>query len=237
MAASLRGQLAGLPRVNCWTIAEDAGECCPRGMRRLLSSAVWDETGSGMTCGSCCPAWLRTSWARTSWPETRATGSARVWPSTRRLTCARVGRRARSASTPAPRGGRRTPRSPSTGLCRRGGVRVHRPGPVPAPVLDVRPAPLLAPLDHPCLLACAFLAVLAAVQPGGSQPRADQLISLTCHEIRKLFTGRCQQPPDPGARLRWSRWRRRHQATARACHYRRRALAPTCSRSLAGILG
>jgi SRSO17 transposase len=45
MAAFVRGLLAGLPRVNCWTVAEHAGERCPRGMQRLLSSAVWDEAG------------------------------------------------------------------------------------------------------------------------------------------------------------------------------------------------
>jgi len=45
MAAFVRGLLAGLPRVNCWTIAEHAGEHCPRGMQRLLSAAVWDEAG------------------------------------------------------------------------------------------------------------------------------------------------------------------------------------------------
>jgi SRSO17 transposase len=45
MAAFVRGLLAGLPRVNCWTIAEYAGEQCPRGMQRLLSSAAWDEAG------------------------------------------------------------------------------------------------------------------------------------------------------------------------------------------------
>jgi SRSO17 transposase len=45
MAAFVRGLLAGLPRVNCWSIAEHAGEQCPRGMQRLLSSAVWDEAG------------------------------------------------------------------------------------------------------------------------------------------------------------------------------------------------
>src|SRR5690242_21602321 len=45
MAAFVRGLLAGLPRVNCWTVAEHAGERCPRGMQRLLSEAVWDETG------------------------------------------------------------------------------------------------------------------------------------------------------------------------------------------------
>jgi len=45
MAAFVRGLLAGLPQVNCWTVAEHAGERCPRGMQRLLSSAVWDEAG------------------------------------------------------------------------------------------------------------------------------------------------------------------------------------------------
>jgi SRSO17 transposase len=45
MAAFVRGLLAGLPRVNCWTIAEHAGEGGPRGMQRLLSAAVWDEAG------------------------------------------------------------------------------------------------------------------------------------------------------------------------------------------------
>jgi SRSO17 transposase len=45
MAAFVRGLLAGLPRVNCWTIAEHAGDVGPRGMQRLLSAAVWDEAG------------------------------------------------------------------------------------------------------------------------------------------------------------------------------------------------
>ena len=45
MAAFVRGLLAPLPRVNCWTIAEHAGEACPRGMQRLLSEAVWDDAG------------------------------------------------------------------------------------------------------------------------------------------------------------------------------------------------
>jgi SRSO17 transposase len=35
--------MAGLPRVNCWSIAEYAGESCPRAMQRLLSAAAWDQ--------------------------------------------------------------------------------------------------------------------------------------------------------------------------------------------------
>jgi SRSO17 transposase len=45
VAAFLTGLLAELPRRNCWTIAEHAGEHDPRGMQRLLSQAVWDEDG------------------------------------------------------------------------------------------------------------------------------------------------------------------------------------------------
>jgi len=43
--AFVRGLLAGLPRANCWTIAEHAGEATPRAMQRLLRSAVVDEDG------------------------------------------------------------------------------------------------------------------------------------------------------------------------------------------------
>jgi SRSO17 transposase len=73
------------------------------------------------------------------------------------------------------------------------------------------------------LLAHAFLSVLAATQTADVHARDDQLIPLTRNEIRRLFTGLCQQLPAPRLQLRWSRWRRRHQAVARACHYRQRA--------------
>lgn len=36
------GLLAGLPRMNCWTISEYAGDATPDKMQRLLSRAVWD---------------------------------------------------------------------------------------------------------------------------------------------------------------------------------------------------
>ena len=38
----LEGLLAELPRKNCWTIAEHAGDPSPYGMQYLLSRAVWD---------------------------------------------------------------------------------------------------------------------------------------------------------------------------------------------------
>jgi SRSO17 transposase len=39
------GLLADLPRKNCWTIAEYAGEASPDGMQHLLARAVWDTDG------------------------------------------------------------------------------------------------------------------------------------------------------------------------------------------------
>jgi SRSO17 transposase len=41
--AFVRGLLADLPRKNCWTIAEHAGDPNPDGMQHLLARAVWDQ--------------------------------------------------------------------------------------------------------------------------------------------------------------------------------------------------
>ena len=43
--AFVLGLLAGLPRKNCWTIAEHAGDRSPGGMQHLLGRAVWDADG------------------------------------------------------------------------------------------------------------------------------------------------------------------------------------------------
>jgi SRSO17 transposase len=73
------------------------------------------------------------------------------------------------------------------------------------------------------MLAYAFLAV-AAVTEHARHPPPLGLIPLTCNEIQHLFATLVTVPvADPGHRLRWSWWRRRQQARARACHYRRQA--------------
>lgn len=41
----LLGLLADLPRKNCWTIAEHAGDTDPHGMQHLLGRASWDTDG------------------------------------------------------------------------------------------------------------------------------------------------------------------------------------------------
>jgi SRSO17 transposase len=399
MAAFVRGLLAGLPRVNCWSIAEHAGEAGPRGMQRLLSAAVWDEAGmrddlrgyvlehfadpaavlvvdetgdikkgtatAGVqrqytgTAGRienaqvavylayAAPAgsafidralYLPRSWAG-DLARCRAAGvpDGTVFATKPALAREMIGR-ALDAGTPAAWAAadevygqdpqlraelaRRGlgyilavakshpvttgigPR-PAVELARRLPARVwqrlsagpgakgprwydwafieaadpavaddsgphwllirrrisdgeyafylaHAPGPVPLAQL-VRVAGSrwkiedgfaagkeLAALDEHqvrtwsswhrwtilALLACAFLSVLAASQPGRGHPLNEQLIPLTRNEIRRLFTGLHQQPVPPRLQLHWSRWRRRHQATARACHYRKRSPTP-----------
>jgi SRSO17 transposase len=73
------------------------------------------------------------------------------------------------------------------------------------------------------MLAYAFL-VVAAVTEHARHPAPPGVIELTCNEIQHLFAALvCRPAGDHGHRLRWSWWRRRQQARARACHYRRQA--------------
>jgi hypothetical protein len=72
------------------------------------------------------------------------------------------------------------------------------------------------------MLAHAFLAVATAIERDHA-PAPTGLIELTVNEFRRLFDALLL-----GAKhsidtlLAWSQWRRRHQARARQCHYRRR---------------
>ena len=398
MAAFVQGLLAGLPRVNCWSIAEHAGEDCPRGMQRLLSAAVWDEAGvrddlrgyvlehfagpgavlvvdetgdlkkgtatvgvqrqytgtAGRTENAQVAVYLayaapagsafidRALYLPRSWTSDparcRAAGVPEDTPFATKPALARqMITRALDAGTPAAwvtadevygqdpalrpelarRGlgyvlaipkrhlittgigarraielarrlparawqrmsagpGAKGPRwydwalieatdpavtegdGPHWLLIRRSisdgeyaFYRAHAPGPVPLARLvkvagsrwkiedGFAAGKELAALDEHqvrgwtswhrwtilALLACAFLSVLAVTQPDGGHAGENQLIPLTRNEIRRLFTGLCQQPSAPQMQLHWSRWRRRHQATARASHYRQTALA------------
>lgn len=93
--------LSGLPRKNCWTIAEWAGEAGPHGMQHLLCRAFWDADA------------VR--------GDVRAYVVERFHDEATVLVVDETGdvkrglaRSGSSASTPAPPGGSRTPRSPST---------------------------------------------------------------------------------------------------------------------------
>jgi SRSO17 transposase len=73
------------------------------------------------------------------------------------------------------------------------------------------------------MLAYAFL-VVAAVTEHARHPAPPGVIELTCNEVQHLFAAlACQPASEHVHRLRWSWWRRRQQARARACHYRRQA--------------
>ena len=398
MAAFVRGLLAGLPRVNCWSIAEHAGEQCPRGMQRLLSAAVWDvagmrddlrgyvlehfadpaavlvvdETGdlkkgtatvgvqrqytgtAGRTENAQVAVYLayaapagsafidRALYLPRSWTSDPARCQAAGVPqdtafATKPALAKEMIGRAIDAGAPAgwvaadevygqdpelraelarrglgyvlampkshpvltPAGpypaaelakrlparawqrisagpGAKGPRwydwalieaadpavtegdGPHWLLIRRrvsdgelAFYRAHAPGPVTlAQLVKVAGSRWkvedgfaggkeLAALDEHqvrtwaswhrwtilALLAHAFLSVLASHAADG-HPDDDPLIPLTRHEIRRLLTGLSRQPAVPALQLHWSRWRRRHQATARACHYRRRTQTP-----------
>ena len=46
---------------------------------------------------------------------------------------------------------------------------------------------------------------------------------MTVPEVRRLLNRLVwAESPPPAFTLHWSRWRRRHQARARQCHYKRR---------------
>ena len=72
------------------------------------------------------------------------------------------------------------------------------------------------------MLAHAFLAVATAVERDAS-PAPAGLIELTVNEFRRLFDALLLAATHTiDTLLAWSTWRRRHQARARDCHYRRR---------------
>jgi SRSO17 transposase len=96
--AFVLGLLADLPRKNCWTIAEHAGDPNPDGMQHLLSRAVWDHDAVRDDVRDYLVEHLGDPEAVLVVDET---GTSRRAP----------GRWGCSASTAAPPGGSRTPRS------------------------------------------------------------------------------------------------------------------------------
>ncbi len=73
------------------------------------------------------------------------------------------------------------------------------------------------------MLAHAFIAVTAATERR-ERAALNGLIALTGNEVQHLFAALSSPFHDLAHRLRWSHWRRRHQARAQTCHYRRHAI-------------
>jgi hypothetical protein len=67
------------------------------------------------------------------------------------------------------------------------------------------------------MLAYAFL----AARVSENEATEPDMIPLTCNEIRHLLVSALVSSAGWEHRVRWSRWRRRHQATARRLRYRR----------------
>jgi hypothetical protein len=73
----------------------------------------------------------------------------------------------------------------------------------------------------PAMLAAAALTIAAALEHARGPGPADQ-VPLTRNEIAHLLAGTIPRPAHHAAhRMRWSRWRHRHQHRARTCHYQR----------------
>ncbi|WP_083418145.1 hypothetical protein [Pseudofrankia sp. BMG5.36] len=71
------------------------------------------------------------------------------------------------------------------------------------------------------MLAHAYLTITAADQR--DQPTDDRLLPITVNATRRLFLAFLALPTATLDHiLRWSWWRRRHQANAKTSHYRRR---------------
>jgi hypothetical protein len=77
------------------------------------------------------------------------------------------------------------------------------------------------------MLAMVFLAVghqLVTADERDRTPVPAGMIPFTLNEIRRLFDALTTAPPTTAEHvLNWSTWRRKHQAIARECHYRRRS--------------
>ena len=105
MRRLILGLLADLPRKNCWTIAEWAGEANPDGMQHLLNRAKWDADAVRDDLREYVVENLHDDQAVLVVDETGDMKKAAT-PS------------ASNGSTPAPQAGSRTPRSPSTWFTR-----------------------------------------------------------------------------------------------------------------------
>ncbi|MEV4418295.1 IS701 family transposase [Catellatospora sp. NPDC049609] len=74
------------------------------------------------------------------------------------------------------------------------------------------------------ILAMLALAVLTLTTLALASTPTAEMVALTVAETRRLINALHHTPPDIGRLLRWSYWRRRHQALARTSHYRQREL-------------
>jgi hypothetical protein len=81
----------------------------------------------------------------------------------------------------------------------------------------MRSATTCVPIHHLVMLAHAILTVIAAHERERNLAGEPGLMALTVNEIRRLFAKLITDTTRPASfHLAWSRWRRLHQARARA---------------------
>jgi SRSO17 transposase len=126
----LLGLLADLPRKNCWTIAEHAGDPDPHGMQHLLARASWDTDGVRDDLRDYVTGHLGDTDAVLVVDET---GDEKKGVDTVGVQRQYTGTAGRIENAALNRWGRGLPR-----LCRRARARVHRPRALPVQLLDQR---------------------------------------------------------------------------------------------------
>jgi hypothetical protein len=171
--------------------------CWPAG--RSATPPTWRSTDAKPTGRSDCPSWC-------GWPDPAgASRNVSKPPRTRSAWTT-----TRSARTPPGTGTSPWPWSPMPTWP--SWLRDHPQTQVATATAVARPrtSPHRGPIEQ------------GRSRPGGADwDEPDQLAPLTVNEIRRLHA-QLHQPRHPHRhRIRWSRWRRRHQARARRCHYQR----------------
>jgi SRSO17 transposase len=212
-AGLMLGMLSGLERKNCWTIAEHHGDVTPDGLQHLLARARWDADGVRDDLRDYVIEAFADPNAVLVVDETgdvkkgdQSVGVQRQYTGTAgRVENAQV----EVLLTYAARRGHAS----STGRCTcLTGLDQHQ----------VRRWTSWHSWTTLAMLAHAFLAVATAIERDHT-PAPAGMIELTVNEFRRLFDALLLAGNHSiHALLAWSRWRRRHQARARACHYRRR---------------
>ncbi len=216
------GLLSDLPRKNCWTIAEWAGVRTPDGMQHLLGIAKWDADQVRDEVGDYVVEHLHDDEAVLVVDETGDVKKGTDTVGVQRQYTGTAGRveNAQVAVYLVTSAAAGTPQWTGNSMfC------------VPGPPIPTAAGPSASVTTNPpwsrwvtlAMLAHAFLAVLRANEHEG-HPSPDELIPLTCDEVQPLFITLVDRTVfDPVHRLRWSVWRRRHQARSQASHYRRQA--------------
>ena len=118
------GLLAELPRKNCWTIAEHAGDGTPDGMQHLLARARWDADGVRDDVRGFVVEHLGDPGAVLVVDETGDVKKGKATPGVQRQYTGTAGADRERAGCGLPR------------VCRPGRARSDRPGALPAEVLD-----------------------------------------------------------------------------------------------------